>query len=39
MDAPADTTQAHCLNHFCHLLFTALQSFISPREAHARLAK
>jgi hypothetical protein len=39
MDAPVDTTQAHCLNHFCQLLLTALQSFVLPREAHARLAK
>ena len=39
MDAPADTTQAHSLNHFCHLLRTTLQSFVLPHEVHARLAK
>ena len=39
MDAPADTTQARSLTHFCHLLLTTLRSFVLPREAHARLAK
>jgi hypothetical protein len=27
MDAPAGTTQAHRLNHYCHMLRTKLQSF------------
>jgi hypothetical protein len=31
MDAPADTTQAHSLNHFCHLLRATLQSFDLPQ--------
>lgn len=39
MDAPADTTQARSLTHFCHLLLTTLQSFVLPREIHVRLAK
>jgi hypothetical protein len=35
MDAPADTTQARSLNHFCHLLHTRC----SRSSCHARLMR